>query len=94
MKRDATKPRPDPISMRLPVELKDCLGEAAKAAGRSLNAEIRMRLEWSFEGGFDGQASDKMLANEVESLRAELRGGIANLNADIEALKGRLKAIE
>lgn len=39
----------DPTSMRLPEALKDCLAEAASAAGRSLNAEIRLRLEWSLE---------------------------------------------
>lgn len=35
--------------MRLPEALKACLTEAAKAAGRSMNAEIRLRLEWSLE---------------------------------------------
>ncbi|WAJ26272.1 Arc family DNA-binding protein [Antarcticirhabdus aurantiaca] len=93
MSTNETKSRPDPISMRLPEELKASLAEAAGQAGRSLNAEIRMRLEWSFEAGFDGQASDKMLANEVESLRAELRGSVANLNAEIEALNQRLRAV-
>ena len=39
--------RPDPISLRLPDELKNELASAAATAGRSLNAEIRMRLEAS-----------------------------------------------
>jgi hypothetical protein len=47
--QDTKVRRPDPISMRLPEELKASLTEAAKTAGRSLNAEIRMRLEWSLQ---------------------------------------------
>ena len=82
--------RPDPLSLRLPEELKTSLALAATDAGRSLNAEIRMRLEWSFEAGFDGQASDKMLANEVESLRGELRGGIDLLRQKVADLEKRL----
>lgn len=90
MALNVTKSRADPISMRLPEELKSSLTDAANKAGRSLNAEIRMRLEWSFEGGFDGQASDRMLANEVESLRNELRSGISEFRAEIDALSDRM----
>lgn len=75
------------MKVRMPADLRARIKEAADEAGRSLNAEIRMRLEWSFDAGFDGQASDKMLANEVESLREELRGAVRNLNAEIKALK-------
>ena len=83
--------RPDPISLRLPDDLKEQLTTAANAAGRSLNAEIRMRLEFSFEGGFDGTPSDKMLRNEIESLRKELREGLFAHKERIEALETRRK---
>lgn len=86
--------RPDPISLRLPEALKASIQQSANAAGRSLNAEIRMRLEHSFQSGFDGTPSDQMLANEIESLRSEFRGSIHNVNAAIKALDGRLAELE
>ena len=42
--------RPPPYSMRLDPELRTQLEAAAKAAGRSLHAEIAMRLEESLRG--------------------------------------------
>ena len=42
--------RPPPYSMRLDPELRAQLEAAAKAAGRSLHAEISMRLEESLKG--------------------------------------------
>lgn len=84
----------DPVSLRFPAILREKIDNAAKQAGRSLNAEIRMRLEWSFDGSFDGNATDKMLENEVESLRAELRGAVHNLNETIKGLQARLSALE
>lgn len=89
---DTKATRPDPISMRLPEELKVSLAKAAEAAGRSLNAEIRMRLEFSFDHGFDGAPSDKMLANEIESLRKELRGSLYLYAQRMDALEAAIKA--
>jgi plasmid stability protein len=86
--------RPDPISLRLPDELKDQLTSAAATAGRSLNAEIRMRLEFSFAGGFDGMPSDKMLGNEISSLSSEFRGEVDHLKAAIAELERRLRKLE
>lgn len=70
---DTKAARPDPISMRLPEELKASLSEAAKASGRSLNAEIRTRLEWSLEQvpelasvvGFGDQLGSRIAALEA-----------------------------
>lgn len=84
----------DPISLRFPAELREKLDHAAKQAKRSLNAEIRMRLDWSFEGGFDGSATNHMLENEVESIRNELRGTVKNINVELINLKKRLAALE
>jgi hypothetical protein len=86
--------RPDPVSLRLPEPLKSSIQQAANQAGRSLNAEIRMRLEWSFEAGFDGDPSDKMLSNEVESLRGELRGAVTNVKEAIRRLEDKVSALE
>ena len=84
----------DPISIRLPADLKKQLEDYAHEKKRSLNAEIRMRLKWSFEAGFDGEPTDAMLANEVESLRGELRGSIRNLQAEIATLKAEIAALK
>ena len=86
--------RPDPVSLRLPEPLKSSIQHAANQAGRSLNAEIRMRLEWSFEAGFDGEPSDKMLANEIESLRGEFRGSLGSVNEAIKRLEGKIRELE
>lgn len=77
----------DPVSLRIPAALREKLDNAAKQTQRSLNAEIRMRLEWSFDNGFNGEATDQMLATEIESLRAELRSFIAEINMEISSLK-------
>lgn len=81
----------DPISLRLPEALKASLQQASADAGRSLNAEIRMRLEWSFSSSFDGKPSDRMLANEIESLRTELRGHATATNERLKILERALK---
>lgn len=86
--------RPDPISLRLPEALRASIQAAAQEGGRSLNAEIRMRLEWSFSEGFSGNPSDRMLANEVETLRAEIRGSVFDLSEDLRLLKGKIAALE
>lgn len=84
----------DPISLRFPATLREKLDHAAKQAQRSLNAEIRMRLEGSFEGGFEGVPSVQMLANEVESIRSELRAEVTTFNSQISALQKRMMALE
>ena len=51
--------RNDPqINLRIPSELKDLLADAAKSSGRSLNAEVVLRLQQSFlrdKGGSIGK---------------------------------------
>lgn len=70
------------LRIRVPDELKVRLEAAKDANRRSLNAEIRMRLEWSFEAGFAGQpASAVDQASELETLRAQLRALEDKLNA-------------
>jgi hypothetical protein len=61
--------------MRLPEELKADLSDAAKAAGRSLNAEIRVRLEWSLEQAPEiaGVSHDATLLSRVTALEEWVR---------------------
>jgi len=63
------------LRIRVPDELKARLEKAKDDNRRSLNAEIRMRLEWSFEAGFDGGQSSPTVdqAGELEALRAQVR---------------------
>lgn len=82
---------PAPISLRLPEALKDLIQKAATDAGRSLNAEIRMRLEASFSGGAPVTVSTKMLSNEVETLRKELRQTHLDFSERLKAMEDALK---
>lgn len=41
----------DKFIVRLPDGMRDQISEAAKAANRTMNAEIVARLEWSFKAG-------------------------------------------
>jgi predicted DNA-binding protein len=62
--------RTDPqVNFRIPAELKDKLDEAAKENGRTLTAELILRLEMTFE--HDDQMQD--LLSRVEQLENESR---------------------
>ena len=50
-----------PFGLRMLPELKERLEVAAKATGRSMNAEIVARLQQSFDGGGDKDARDKLM---------------------------------
>ncbi len=77
--------RSDPLSLRLPDDLRDALQRAADEASRSLNAEIRMRLEASLVPDFT-KPSDWELG--------ELRAEVVSLKAQIATITNRLKALE
>lgn len=60
--------RTDPqVNFRIPAELKDKLDEAAKENGRTLTAELILRLEMTFEN--DDQVQD--LQERVNQLEDE-----------------------
>lgn len=60
--------RTDPqVNFRIPAELKDKLDDAAKENGRTLTAELILRLEMTFE--HDDQVQD--LLSRVEQLEDE-----------------------
>ena len=73
--------REDPqMKIRLPADLKDQIEAAAKAAGRSMNAEIVARLERSF-------TADK----EVEQIAFESGFEAAMLREDVARLTALLQ---
>ena len=66
--------RTDPqVNFRIPAELKDKLDNAAKENGRTLTAELILRLEMTFE------QDDKM---------QDLLARVARLEDDVAALEG------
>lgn len=76
--------RTDPqVNFRIPVELKDKLDNAAKENGRTLTAELILRLEMTFEQ--DDQIKDligriEWLENAVDSLQYESREHDSRIN--------------
>lgn len=61
--------RTDPqVNFRIPAELKDKLDSAAKENGRTITAELILRLEMTFEQ--DNDIAD--IREEIESLKADL----------------------
>lgn len=62
--------RDDPqFRIRMPAELKEIVEEAARKAGRSLNAEIVLRVAESFRvtEGQAGESSHKLSQNELRA---------------------------
>ena len=76
--------RTDPqVNFRIPVELKDKLDNAAKENGRTLTAELILRLEMTFEQ--DDQIKDligriEWLEGAVDSLQYESREQASRIN--------------
>lgn len=81
--------RTDPqVNFRIPAELKDKLDEAAKVNGRTLTAELILRLETTFEQ--DSHLKD--LIERLESLENEVDGlkyDQSELRRDIDRIDGR-----
>lgn len=76
--------RTDPqVNFRIPAELKDKLDNAAKENGRTLTAELILRLEMTFEQ--DDQIKDligriEWLEGVVDSLQYESREQASRIN--------------
>lgn len=68
----------DRFLVRMPPGMRDRIAEVAKASGRSMNAEIVLRLEQSFE-----QAARPLGILELQQALAEERGRVA---ADLKAM--------
>lgn len=65
-----------PFGLRLQPDLKERIEAAAKANGRSMNAEIVSRLEASFEGSFVSQLSP------AQRVLVEMRAKERNMSED------------
>lgn len=82
--------RTDPqVNFRIPVELKDKLDNAAKENGRTITAELILRLEMTFEQ--DDQLKDLLarlesLENEVDALKYDQ----TELRRDVDRIDGRI----
>ncbi len=72
--------------LRLPSDLHERINEAAKASGRSMNAEIVQRLAFTFPEKYEEELLERRYAELVE---LEHRAGEANLLASfsLENLK-------
>ena len=83
------------IGLRIPPSLKEKIEAAASAEGRSMNAEIRARIEASFESSSGQGASDGAVAALANALiAASQKHEVDALKSDIEQLKdlmGRMK---
>ena len=79
--------RTDPqVNFRIPAELKDKLDNAAKDNGRTLTAELILRLEMTFE------QDDKM--QDLLSRVAKLEDNVAALEQDQFENDRRLNSLE
>ena len=79
--------RTDPqVNFRIPAELKDKLDNAAKENGRTLTAELILRLEMTFEQ--DDQVSE--LLERINKLENDIHG----LSEDNRELSYRVDRIE
>ncbi|QHI17067.1 Arc family DNA-binding protein [Acinetobacter haemolyticus] len=79
--------RTDPqVNFRIPAELKDKLDNAAKENGRTLTAELILRLEMTFEQ--DDQVSE--LLERINKLEDDIHG----LSEDNRELSYRVDRIE
>lgn len=70
MSKDKQQVNPYPI--RLTVELRAKLEDAAKTEGRSLNAEMLLRLESSFEDGDSELTVEKVKQIALDVVQSEL----------------------
>lgn len=82
--------RLDPVSLRLPADLREQLDVAAQEGGRSLNAEIRLRLEKSFVLEASEQLPDFVSSQRLDALEAELE----DLRKEVRLQGSRLYSIE
>ena len=73
----------DQFIVRLPDGMRDRIASAAKAAGRSMNAEIVHRLSESFDPERPGLAD--LLAKQ-----AEMRAGMVEIEKLVDELAARL----
>lgn len=83
----------DKYVVRFPDGMRDQIAEAAKAAGRSMNAEIVLRLQQSFGSAKVASPPPSELWNrvsELERLRSGCQGRLTRTQMQIEHVSMRL----
>lgn len=76
------------IGLRIPPSLKEKIEAAASAEGRSMNAEIRARIEASFESTSGQGVSDAAVAALANAIIA------ASQKQEVDALKSDIKQLK
>lgn len=81
-----------PFGLRMLPELKERIEEAARASGRSMNAEIVARLQQSFEApaiieqlAFEGSVEAGLLKQEIERLTKLLEAQTTKSQQQVDA---------
>lgn len=85
-----TDNRPPPYSMRLDPDLRAKLEAVAKANGRSLHAEISMRLEASLQQGIEFTSSESPYVT-IDEMKAAMKDSFQKLYNDL--IKAGLKPV-
>ncbi|MFG5777999.1 Arc family DNA-binding protein [Comamonas sp. J-3] len=67
-----TQARDAQLHLRMPQEMKSRLQQEAKAADRSVNAEVIYRLAKTFDGEFDLAASQEPAPTTLETMAADI----------------------
>lgn len=76
------------MKLRLPAELRDRVAEEAKANGRSMNAEIVLRLERSLDRTSAAQDAYRQKAEKLDAVEQSARAGLDDeLGAIIDRLE-------
>ena len=84
--------RNDPeVRLRLPEDLKNHVAEAARTAGRSMNAEIVARLDWSYRSEADPDTLKKVTSRLGDLLERLDRSGLTELIMSLDGSKSPLR---
>ncbi len=95
-------PAPD-MKIRVSPAMRSMIEAARNLSGRTLNAEIVARLEWSFDKGYDAEnetkaaersALEKIQASPVIRLEKQIIAMDARLEGEIEAVQRRVEELE
>ena len=79
------KETPPDMKVRLSADLREKIGEAARANNRTLNSEIVFRLEASFRQG--DEAEPGWLEKAQASPRVQIEKRLLKLELDVERLQ-------
>jgi hypothetical protein len=76
------------MGLRLPIELKELLEQAAAESGRTISGELLWRLSLTFRGHERGESLGQVLA-DVEKTMSEAQGAIVQMRYGLERIARR-----